>query len=193
MGGRRVDGMALGSVQVTARRKPSSPPCPRQLSDSPFRARTSSTHTAHALSQSRVCARVCVCVCVHVHSAPVSLGYNTRAFRGVVGCGVQDRCAQLNWTEVGPLAAFQGECGSDGVKIGPEIHHSCDTTVLAKRVGSSHRTPDTQGCLLFQLREAQLRLPPSRGQCPPRTEPAPLNVPCRGLVLPNRGSGSWPR
>lgn len=179
--------MALGSVQVTARRKPSSPPSPRQLSDSPFRARTSSTHTALALSQSR--ARVCV----RVHSALVSLVYNTRAFRGDVGFGVPASCAQLNWTEVGPLAAFQGGCGSDGVKIGPEIHHSCDTTVLAKRVGSSHRTPDTQGCLFFQLREARLCPSPSRGQCPPKTEPEPLNVPCRGLVLPNWGSSSWPR
>lgn len=74
---------------------------------------------------------------------------------------------------------------------------TCDTTALARREGSSHRLPDTQGCLLFQLREARLRPPSSRGQCPPRAEQSSpmFHTPgqSRGLMLQNRGSGSWPR
>lgn len=94
--------------------------------------------------------------------------------------GVRVSCAQRSWTEGGPLAEAQGGRGGDGGKTGPEMQHSCDTTALAQREGSSHRLPDTQGCLLFQLREARLRPPSSRGQCPPRAEPKFPNVPHTG-------------
>lgn len=94
--------------------------------------------------------------------------------------GVRVSCAQRSWTEGGPLAEAQEGRGGDGGKTGPEMQHSCDTTALAQREGSSHRLPDTQGCLLFQLREARLRPPSSRGQCPPRAEPKFPNVPHTG-------------
>lgn len=131
-------------MQVTREGSPSGPPCPRQLSDNLSRTRASSTHTALAFSQSRACLRG---VGPGRYGQP---GLHPSALwcRGLIPSGgVRLSRAQRSWTEGGPLAEAQGGRGGDGGKTGPEMQHSCDTTALAQREGSSHRLPDTQGCL----------------------------------------------
>lgn len=111
--------------------------------------------------------------------------------------GVRVSCAQRSWTEGGPLAEAQEGRGGDGGKTGPEMQHSCDTTALAQRESSSHRLPDTQGCLSSSSGKRGCAHLPAEGSVPPGpSQSSPMfhtQGQSRGLMLQNRGSGSWPR
>lgn len=186
-GGRRVDGMALGSVQVTARRKPSSPPCPCQLSDSLAHSGLFHPYSPRTLSLT------CMPGGRGDHSAPVSLVCNTRALHGD-----QASCAQLSWTEVGPLAASQGGCGSDGLKIGPPRGITPVTplhlprgwallTALQTPKAASSSSSGERSCAHLP---AEVSVPPGLSQGPSMFH---TEGQTRDLMVQNLGSGSWPR
>lgn len=85
-----------------------------------------------------------------------------------------------------------------GLKAAPWLRLREDLVVMEERQAPRCSTPVTllrlprgralltafqtprAACLLFQLREARLRPPSSRGQCPPRAEPKFPNIPHTG-------------
>ena len=180
-------------MQVTARRKPSSPMAHSSLS----RSGLFHPHSPRTLSHTQACSLWT--------RAPQSAWSRTPRPSRVTGrligaVGFRKRCAQLSRGEVGQLADSQEECGGDGVKTGPEIHHSRASrpgnhcACQEGRLFSPHsRHPQLP---FLPAPRGHLRPPSSRGQCP-QAQPE-LFISISHTRVEPRGSygktgSGWPR